>query len=290
MAERSRVPSLPSMSDMDAMEAAGRTLPRVDETGRQIGVVPPAERKYRAKYEAVDLATATQRMLDRKKGKMAVIEGGIDDPKVAQVPRNRDMLEIAQPADDPEQVPAGLGMIVQQMVERQLNQQIASRLPATHAEPAPRPDLSEPVVDGFGNLVTKRQERVPLHDDRGRLVTTRIRDIPAEQPEEPRAYGKPMLAMTSDYLNQRHRVSFTVAGGTYSVPVIDVVASLVGLVILLPVDPSSATFTPSLGSEVTVAFKERSWDCFFPGVAAIIEPMKVQILTFVFRDDKQGGV
>lgn len=290
MAGASRIPSLPSMSDMDAMEAAGRTLPRVDETGRVIGVVPPASRKYTARYEAVDLATATQRMLDRKKGKMAVIKGGIDDPKLAQLPRDRDMLEAVQPADSPDHVLADLGMIVQQMVERQLNQQIAARLPAAQAVPSRRPDLSEPVVDGFGNLMSPRQERVPLHDSNGKAATTLIRDVPEAQPEEQRAYGKPMMTMTSDYLNQRHRVSFTVAGGTYSVPVIDVVTSLVGLVILLPVDPSSATFTPSLGSEVTVEFKGQSWDCFFPGVAAIIEPMKVQILTFVFRDDKQGGV
>lgn len=261
----------PSFSEFADAEKAGLVIPSATGNGGQVGRVPPAVRKITATYEAVDLETASARRAARLRGEMPPIAGGLDGPGIS-----KDAVD-QNPADEPDHAPgpAAPGMVVPpkspdgadpaamaamfRTFMSELTRQAAAA-PATHQPPTLDPFNPPPLVDAGGAL------RASV-SNAGQL-----------QPA-------PAVA----YLAKRGRVGFTVLGGTYSVPVVDVIPCAAGLVILLPVDAQSATFVPSLGAEVTVEYGGKRWDCFFPGVAAILEPLGVQVLSFVYQDDKQAS-
>ena len=284
----------PSFSDIDAAEKAGLTIPSASDQGGQTGRVPPAVRKITAQYEAVDLNTATARMIARQKGEMPAIAGGIDGPgqidedRVArfrhgQAPDvGREAVEQAA-GDAPDAIPnSELTDVL-----RDVLQQALDRRPAP-PPPPPAAAHNTQLADLVRLLTTMQQpQATPVAE------VNPFNPGPMVDPGGPlRATVTPIGSLKAspavEYLTRRTRVSFTVAGGTYSVPAVDVQLCDSGLVILLPLDKESATFVPSLGAEVAVGFGGKRWDCFFPGIAVSLDALGVQVLGFVYQNDKQA--
>jgi len=75
---------------VEAAESQGATVPVASENGVQEGRVPPAQRVYAAKYQAVSLAEAQANLMKRSSGEMDIIEGGLDD--IATVDEHEDQI------------------------------------------------------------------------------------------------------------------------------------------------------------------------------------------------------
>jgi hypothetical protein len=273
--------TIPSFNDMEAAEKAGLVIPPARSGGGQEGRVPPALRKISARYEAVDMATASARMADRQKGKLPPIKGGLDGPGEVDERKahggNTGLVD-QHPSDAPDAAPgpdapqtvgaadSGSPDAMTMMLRQFMAALTAQTAPLDAFNPPPLVPTRKPLIPNPAPLV-----------DRAAPIGSAV------APREVAAAASPAVA----YLAKRSRVGFTVAGGTYSVPVVDVQRCSTGLVILLPVDAQSATFVPSLGAEVAVEYEGKRWECFFPGVAVILDALQVQVLSFVFKDDKQ---
>lgn len=259
--------AMPSFSDLAEAEKAGLTIPPANPGGGQQGRVPPAIRKISAQYEAVDMLTAAARMAERQKGRLPPIAGGLDGPGEVDERKVRGNTGLVDqhPTDAPDAAPGPGAPQVDKRAAPTGDTDMAGMLRAFMAAPT----TQQPTLDPF-NPPPLVDRTVPLSSN-----------VP---PREPAPAVPPAVA----YLAKRGRVGFTVAGGTYSVPAVDVQRCATGLVILLPVDPQSATFVPSLGAEVGIEYEGKRWDCFFPGVAVVLDQLGVQILSFVFKDDKQA--
>lgn len=88
------------MNDIDMAKyfEGVKPVPRARPGGGQVGVIPPAQRQYRGKYRVVSPEEADANMVARQKGKLAPIEGGLDDPETT--------VEQAEPRIPPKQSPS----------------------------------------------------------------------------------------------------------------------------------------------------------------------------------------
>ena len=86
------------------------------------------------------------------------------------------------------------------------------------------------------------------------------------------------------YLDQRGRATLTLTDGTFSMPCIDVKECPIGITLLLPMDPNQSTFIPKPGVELSVSFKGKTWECYFPGVYFEVEELKLVGLMFVRKE------
>lgn len=270
----------------EALKAGHVVAERADGTATQVGHVPPAIRKVNAQYEAVSMDEAAARMRKRQAGELPPIAGGIDgpgevDPKKAKVSKEEAARMTEQytgikqniaehETDDPSVPPPAPDQT-----------DLAPILKAALAQMAQTQAAPQPEVDVFN------PPPAPVPQQPVAAPAPVAPPAPAPAPVMP-AEVVQKASPADEYLAQRQRVGFTVAGGTYTVPAVDVLSNSVGLVILLPDDGQSATFVPSLGAEVAVEFNSQRWDCFFPGVAVHLEALGVQMLTFVYQNDKQG--
>jgi hypothetical protein len=234
--------------------------------------VPPAIRKVSANYQAVSMDEAAMRMKMRIKGEMPPIDGGLDGPgTVDPVKAKRYRLDVpTQPADDPAQPSTPTKTAEPSAAVSGVLEQLAKLLAAQMPTPPP-PPVPEPVT--------------PL--DIPKVLEHYMASFKPLPYPGPQAAQSQAASSSPAYLAQRKRVSFTVSGGTYSVPAVDVRPCTAGLVILLPMDKESATFVPSLGAEVTVGFQDKQWPCFFPGVAVEFSELNVQMLCFIKQNDQQ---
>ena len=87
-----------------------------------------------------------------------------------------------------------------------------------------------------------------------------------------------------NYFNQRNRVTFELAGGSYSLPAIDMVESSFGVMVILPAGDSDVTFIPSPGAELTIIYDDKRIACFSPGTVFNVNELKVIIISLVKRD------
>ena len=267
----------PSLSNIDDLESRGLTLPTSPDGATQAGKIPPARRNIKAQYEAVDMNTASARMLERINGQRPPITGGIDtldsgdSEEEPAAPINTGNIDYVM-SDDSLRLPGERdGSLTRPVVPPLptsaatdvLNQLLAIVEGATHRKQATKP---APDVDPFiGTLGTRDYE-------------------PLEEPASPTQTLK--SSARASYLSRRSPVGFQVAGGTYSVPAVDVITCGTGLVVLMPIDDNLATFVPGLGAEVVVEFKGDSWECFFPGIHVKLEDLGVYMMSMVYKEDK----
>lgn len=257
----------PSFSDIDAAEKAGLTIPPVDpKTGFQKGRLPPAIRKITAQYEAVDLDTATARMKARMKGTMPPIAGGLDGPGTLDMDKARRRFGSKLPDTLPVDVQSDIPEAVAPM-EPPVSKQAGANSDA----------MMQLFIQQLAKAIAPQQQ-APLNP---------FNPEPLPAPAAPASVVSTNTP-AANYLARRTRVGFTVSGGTYSVPAVDVKTCAAGLVILLPVDKESATFVPGLGAEVVIEYEDKRWNCFFPGVAVVLDALGLQVLSFVYQDDKQA--
>lgn len=233
---------------MEADEKAGLTVPVANEKGAQAGIIPPAQRQYRAKYKAVSLREAEINMSKRIRGEMAPIKGGIDDPAMNfPDPKRGRAKTIGKTEFDPlgdvaDPQPGDLAAEEQSLGR----QYIGQTAPAVSI-----PSVSAPALTSAPAAVTYTQET----------------------PEQV-------------YLRQRHRVTLEMSDGTMAMACVDVKASAYSVTILLPLADGSSIFTPRPGSEVTVIKGENRWNCYYPGAQFELPELALLGLVFIKADEK----
>jgi len=86
------------------------------------------------------------------------------------------------------------------------------------------------------------------------------------------------------YFNQRNRVTFELDGGSYSLPAIDVIESVYGIMVILPANDSDVTFVPSPGAELVIIYNDKRIACFSPGTVFNINELKIIVISLVKKD------
>lgn len=232
---------------LESDELSGRTVPVANAAGVQEGIVPPAQRQYKARYKAVDLREAELNMAKRARGEMPPIKNGMDDPAVMKFPEPKrgNVRTIARPtpeAFDP------LGEVEQ---PEPLPGDLAAEEQALARRAAPMPMISHPVS--------------------------------AAMPGESKTYVSDTPEQV--YLMQRNRVSLEMPDGTMAMSCISVIESQYGVTILLPLSKEGSIFMPKPGTSVTVVRGEKRWPAYFPGTSFEIPELSMMGLVFVKAEE-----
>ena len=85
---------------------------------------------------------------------------------------------------------------------------------------------------------------------------------------------------------QTKRVSLTFANGVYSMPCVDVKEGANGIMIVLRLDPNSATFLPAPGTRFSVGMGNKSWQCFYPGLCFELPECGLQVMSLLLDQEK----
>ena len=93
-----------------------------------------------------------------------------------------------------------------------------------------------------------------------------------------------LTVSTANWLAQRGRASLTLSDGTFSMAVIDIKECKYGITIILPLSDENTTFVPKPGAEITVSYKDRSWDCYFPGTYFEVTELKILGIVLVRKE------
>lgn len=95
------------------------------------------------------------------------------------------------------------------------------------------------------------------------------------------------------WLTDRARLQMSIEGaGTYSLPAIDVIPSMFGVLVVLPCGDNDTTFLPNPGVAVRIQFKGASWNCYYPGIAGEFKELGIMVLAFVdssSRTNEEAG-
>ena len=86
------------------------------------------------------------------------------------------------------------------------------------------------------------------------------------------------------WMAQRGRVSLTLTDGTFSMPCVDVKECTYGITIFLPLSDDSGSFIPKPGAEISVRYKDRTWECYFPGTYFEVEELKLLGIVLVRKE------
>ncbi len=81
------------------------------------------------------------------------------------------------------------------------------------------------------------------------------------------------------------RVRFETEAGIYSVPALSVTPSDYGVMVMLPMDDSQASFVPAIGSKLRVGCDRDSWACYFPGTEFDLDQPKAKVLVFIIAQE-----
>lgn len=116
---------------LSADEKAGLATPKAGDNGAQVGRVAPALIKPTAHYEPVDVDEAMRRAALRRKGELAPIAGGLNDPKVvdpAVAPMDQYADKDMEAGDSSDIVPSSIhSKVVAQPVTRQTQEVLAEQ-------------------------------------------------------------------------------------------------------------------------------------------------------------------
>jgi len=228
-------------------EKNGLAVPPANDKGRQAGRIPPAQRKYKARYEAVSAQEAMMNLSARLRGDLDPIKGGLDNDT----------------QDENEEQETGGNMTAHDDFD-----------PLGPADPEPGdPALiaEEKALSSPGMQVGNVQlSNTPS------AIDTLLQKLPTGS----------LLDNTNPYLAQRSRVTLELSDGAMSMSVIDIMPTRYGLTILLPLLEDGVTFIPKPGSEITVVQKENSWKCFFPGTYFECPELSLMGIVFVRADEE----
>lgn len=256
--------------------------PKADSNGIQEGTggnLP--DRKYVQQTEIVDWNMAGARMAARASGKMARITGGLDDEDPALYHHR------SAPPKFGKTFASQKGALTPEQVERLKAgkpEKEASAQPAKPVEPGPRHAVVVGEVSSSGGGVVPPVEVPRLVDD------TRDGDLfvgmggPAGKPPPPtpkpvtpqvvyrdRVVEKPVEKIVEkvvekvvekpapweEWIKKRVRVEIGTADTTFHISAVDVISSGHGITVLLPTDGGAMTFTPKIGSNVTIGQKDK---------------------------------
>jgi len=287
-------------SGFDLLET-NTPVPHATDSGIQDGRVLSAVRKMPT-YNAVSLDTAQSNLRARRNGEMAPIADGLDGPgevDAAKLPGVHRQVDMVDQLSDNSQYVGGANQQVATSVEAPISasseERISAAVVAALVSARVFNKSADATVDPFNPPPPSEEFRpqplVPVHQV---LQPAAIATPASQLPAAPRLQQVPVIPLEplhgfevkTAYLDKRSRISFTVEGGTYTVPVIDVKPAKVGLVVLMPLDSTGSTFVPALGTQLTIGFEDKEWVCFYPGIAVELDELGVQVLNFVFKEEQ----
>lgn len=242
---------------LDAEERMGLATPIAGDRGAQRGRVPPAMRKT-GHYGAVTATAADNLLAARRSGAAPRIENGLDSPGLPKDGFD-DRMEAGDAPDQPRGQPA--------------------IMPASTAAPMAPPPMADPSAPPawLGPLVQALTAR-PVLTGPGVCMppTTPLQQVETVKPG-------------NGYLEVRSTVQFGMSNGTYTVPVVDVRPGGSGLVIVLPLGGTHATFIPAARERFEVRFGKISWKCYYPGTAFEFPELGVMMLVLLQVSDEPSG-
>ncbi len=284
-------------------------VPPAMVSGRQVGVVPPAERAYgKAKYQAVDLNTAIGRMKLRVEGAMPVISGGLDE----QLSRYDDLDgrkpsrgTPAEPCDQAESYDQYSASDSEWGGESDYSEAATDKgkfppVPGYTGKPVKSGAVFDPgannilsvdsgdsdsevdVFDAPVGHVGARRGRVPDATGAGRHGNYSNQYVnTVANPSKP--------DKTRQYLSRRVPVTVELTDTVVNLQAIDVIVMEYGITIVLPMIPGGGTFTPKPGSAVNVKFtpydsdnpEPQAYDCYFPGTEFELPELEMAGLVFI---------
>lgn len=284
-------------------------VPPAMVSGRQVGVVPPAERVYgKAKYQAVDLGTAIGRMRLRVEGAMPVISGGLDE----QLSKYDDLDgrkpsrgTPAEPYDQAESYDQYSASDSEWGGESDYSEAATDKgkfppVPGYTGKPVKSGAVFDPgannilsvdsgdsdsevdVFDAPVDPVGTRRGRVPDATGAGRQGNSSNQYV--NTVANPRKPDK-----TRQYLSRRVPVTVELTDTVVNLQAIDVIVMEYGITIVLPMIPGGGTFTPKPGSAVNVKFtpydsdnpEPQAYDCYFPGTEFELPELEMAGLVFI---------
>lgn len=245
---------------LTADESSGKSLPVGTLKGAQQGRrrLSPVE-MGQAAYKVVSADDAQKNMKLRTEGKLAPIKGGLDD------------------ANLPAEVKQSL----------RLGKKVTAK---TKAKPKVEDDM-QPVndtdnYDPLGGEYPSEPGDARLEAEEKALAEPAVlaRKLASESLERHAPIADRRPSQQDTFLAQRGRVTLELPDSTFGMPCIDVKECKVGITILLPMNDAGSTMVPKPGVEVTVRYRDRVWECFFPGTYFEIEELKLMGLVFVRKD------
>jgi len=118
-------------------------------------------------------------------------------------------------------------------------------------------------------------------------ITEVVKTVEKEVIKEVEVPGK-----EGQFFKKRMRVTFYLGEGTFSIPAIDVRTSRNGLMVFVPVDDSSTSFIPKVGSQLEIHYRQNGTDhqhqVLYQGCHAEIEELSCMIMAFNKGDEDSG--
>lgn len=246
--------------------AAGGTVPKGSKkSGYARDVRPDLVNAEEAAGQVVPIASETGRQsgriapAQRKTPNYRAVSPAEADALLVKRLRGEEP-RIAGGLDEPEGVKPEPSQYEDRRMETRDVPEVAAEPPHAPMPPAPRPP-DNPQIDLATALAWLTKSA-----DKGRA--------PAAPPPPPPAPA-------------RYRVQMIIEGaGTYSMPAIDVVPAGFGVLVLLPCGSGDATFVPNPGASVRIVFREKVYDCYFPGVAGELPGKDAMVLAMINKQEE----
>ena len=219
-----------------------KPVPRALPSGGQEGVVPPAKRKYNAKYDVVSGAEAVSNMVARMNGKMKPIANGLDTPGEAALP--------------PKQVPP--------MAKKEAVAPPVEEEPFDPVELPAEPEIPETDM-GLSNAA--------YYPDSAKT------DKAVSMKSAPR---KPQTQMVTMEVRQEHQDGTFSTFITVGLPVIKVEQDSNCLALISPVSEDQCVFMPAAGSDILLSGAGlNSMHVFYPGTRVTLYEHGISVMCFV---------
>lgn len=289
-------------------------VPHATEDGLQEGRPHPALRRYQADYKVVDWAEGLKLLANRRAGKEPRIKGGVDDGSeemklkgaVLPDPYSKTKINPKEPVgkEASDHVPTREEVMsmkpgaVEELANR--TSKFDPFIPAKEDQEIPddavMPDSAPPPRQkpkGRPRRVQPVAAPPPpaVRDDESAAEMARLKSLVASYEERIESLSKE-LERYSEFSSKRERVEIHAQGFSFSVAAVDVVESMYGIVVFLPLGGDSMTFTPSPMSRVTISCQSRrlTEEVAYTGINFEIPLLNLFGLAFIKRppvhDDK----
>lgn len=318
-------------ANADSRTADPRGMPRVPhatEDGLQEGRPHPALRRYQAQYKVVDWTDGLKLMAKRRSGEIPHIKGGVDDGseemvlKGAGIPDPYSKMRINPKAplerEEPRKEETGRASFP-------TREQLLSSRPGSVEDMVPAPPAPSSRLDPFSPsgddpaipadavmpsgmpavaslpraqaLVTQPASTAPRRDDGLAALCARLQgDLDAERARS--ASLERALSEASsrrgppEYASRRMRVELSVNDLMFGLSAVDVIESMYGVTVLLPLGGDGVTFVPPPGALTKISCQKKGIfaDTAFTGASFELDELGLFGLSFMKKPNASANV
>lgn len=253
------------MDDFDALYATAKPVPHATDTGRQVGVVPPSQRRPKpGACKVVDNAQAVANMAARKAGEMDAIEGGIDDNRglTAPEPTLKEAASLVRPEKNEKD---NFDLTDDDgTVEREASSSALLELAKAIREL--RADRADNKADSSCN-----------HGDQGPNMSNPYMD------KEIGHYGHYHETHTVTMeIRQEHQDGTFASIMTVGLPVSHILQNSNSITLITPITNNQYTFQPTAGSDILLnGGGLNNVHVFYPGTSFVLDEYKLSGMCFV---------